>query len=89
MRQNQDHESGRKRLFTPRTPTAGRLSLVLHPKAALEDQAAKILAKSIFRSMERGGYGIRSIVKLSSELIELVTSKMKEEREKAEEASAA
>lgn len=42
--------------------------------AAERDRAVKILAKSLFREMQRSGYETRQIVALSTELLGLVTS---------------
>jgi hypothetical protein len=43
------------------------------------ERAVKILAKSIYKELRQNGYDPKQIVALSSELISLVTSEMKED----------
>jgi hypothetical protein len=46
------------------------------------EKALKILAKSIFRELRANGYEAREVVALSTELISLVTSEIKEPESK-------
>jgi hypothetical protein len=43
------------------------------------ERAVKILAKSIYKELRQNGYDPKQIVALSSELISLVTSEIKED----------
>lgn len=44
------------------------------------NKSLKILAKSLFRELKQNGYERRHIVSLSSELLSLVTSEIKDTR---------
>jgi hypothetical protein len=47
--------------------------------AANRERAVKILAKSIYKELRQNGYDPKQIVALSSELISLVTTEIKED----------
>ena len=47
------------------------------------ERAVKILAKSIYKELRQNGYDPKQIVALSSELISLVTTEIKEDDGKA------
>ncbi len=55
--------------------------------APSRERAVKIIAKSMYKELRQHGYDPKQIVALSSELISLVTSEMKDEHA-AEEAAA-
>jgi broad-specificity NMP kinase len=47
----------------------------------LHDRSLKIIAKSIFRELKDNGYDHRQIVNLSTELLSLVTSELRDNEE--------
>ena len=44
------------------------------PPQHAENKAIKILAKSVYRDLQAGGYGEGEIVRFASEVIELLTA---------------
>ena len=55
------------------------MSRQVEPSAALlHDRSLKIIAKSLFRELKENGYDNRQIVNLSTELLGLVTSELRD-----------
>jgi hypothetical protein len=57
--------------------------------APSRERAVKIIAKTMYKELRLNGYDPRQIVALSSELISLVTSEMKDDSAEAAAAPAA
>lgn len=49
----------------------------------LHDRSLKIIAKSLFKELKENGYDHRQIVNLSTELLSLVTTELKDNQEAA------
>jgi broad-specificity NMP kinase len=48
-----------------------------HSARQLHDRSLKIIAKSLFRELRENGYDTKEIVNLSTELLSLVTSELR------------
>lgn len=49
-----------------------------HSSRQLHNRSLKIIAKSLFKEMKENGYDTRQIVNLSTELLSLVTSELRD-----------
>jgi hypothetical protein len=61
----------------PRLDT--ELKAIQHSQSAEQQRGVKILAKSVYRQLCSSGYGQRDIVAFTSELLELMTTDIKDE----------
>jgi broad-specificity NMP kinase len=52
-------------------------TLIESNSSLLHDRSLKIIAKSLFRELKENGYDNRQIVNLSTELLSLVTSELR------------
>ena len=70
--------------FSPLTPLEKNMSLPTHIAATSHDpRSIAILAKTIYRELRTQGYAANEVMTLAGELLEQVTSEVKDRRDDA------